>query len=81
MLNEDFRRMLGTPGYNTSPVGADIEIEFCMAQTDPNGAATNGIDRVNTGVASYTSMAATDAMKTTTIWDPTQYLNMWSVRF
>lgn len=81
VLNEDFRRMLGTPGYNTNPLGADIEIEFCMAQTAPNGAATNGIDRVNTGVASYTSMAATDAMKTTTIWDPTQYLNMWSVRF
>jgi len=63
VLNEDFRRMLGTPGYNTNPLGADIEIEFCMAQTAPNGAATNGIDRVNTGVASYTSMAATDAMK------------------
>lgn len=81
VLNEDFRRMLGTPGYNTNPIGADIEIEFCMAQTDPFGAATNGINRVNTGVASYNSMAATDAMKTTTIWDPTQYLNMWSVRF
>uniref|UniRef100_UPI0040492F8F M43 family zinc metalloprotease n=1 Tax=Flavobacterium sp. TaxID=239 RepID=UPI0040492F8F len=81
VLNEDFRRLIGTPGYNTNAVGADIEIEFCMAQIDPLGASTNGIDRVNTGVASYNSMAATDTMKTNTIWDPTQYLNMWSVRF
>ncbi|MEM9985032.1 MAG: hypothetical protein AAF804_08030, partial [Bacteroidota bacterium] len=26
VLNEDFRRKLGTPGYNTSSVGADVEI-------------------------------------------------------
>src|SRR5688572_18739641 len=30
VLNEDFRKMVGTPGHNTNPVGADIEIEFCL---------------------------------------------------
>ena len=81
VLNEDFRRMLGTPGYNSSSVGADIEIEFCMAQIDPNGNSTNGINRVNYGSASFTSNAAVETMKANTIWDPTKYLNMWSVRF
>ncbi|WP_320813991.1 M43 family zinc metalloprotease, partial [Flavobacterium sp.] len=81
VLNEDFRKILGTPGYNTNPVGADIEIEFCMAQTDPLGNTTSGINRVNGGSASYDSMAATNTMKANTSWDPTQYLNMWSVRF
>jgi len=46
VLNQDFRRMINTPGYNTNPVGADLEIEFCMAQRTPTGTATNGIDRV-----------------------------------
>ncbi|TAE60210.1 MAG: hypothetical protein EAZ89_01770, partial [Bacteroidetes bacterium] len=32
VLNEDFRRLAGTPGYNTHPDGADTEIEFCPAQ-------------------------------------------------
>ena len=37
VLNEDYRRMLGTPGHNTDSVGADTEIEFCLAYVDPNG--------------------------------------------
>ena len=38
VLNQDFRRMTGTPGFNSNPVGADVEIQFCLAQTDPDGA-------------------------------------------
>jgi hypothetical protein len=34
VLNEDFRRKTGTPGFNDSPVGADIEIEFCLSPVD-----------------------------------------------
>lgn len=81
VLNEDFRRMLGTPGHNTHPDGADVEVEFCMAQTDPLGQATNGINRVNYGVASFGTQGAVETMKAATSWTPTEYLNMWSVRF
>jgi gliding motility-associated-like protein len=82
VLNEDYRKMLGTPGYNTDPVGADVEIEFCMAVVDPSGNPTNGIDRSNQGQASWTSMSSIDGtLKPATIWDPTQYMNMWTVRF
>ncbi len=82
VLNEDFRKILGTPGYNNNPVGADVEIEFCMAVIDPNGNPTNGIDRVNLGQATYSGSADVDAnVKPVTIWDPTQYLNMWTVNF
>jgi len=41
VLNEDFRKMLATNGYNTNPVGADVEIEFKLALQDPNGNPTN----------------------------------------
>ena len=82
VMNEDYRKMLGTPGYNTNPVGADVEIEFCMAVVDPNGNATNGIDRSNQGQATWNSMNDINTiLKPATIWDPTQYMNMWTVRF
>jgi PKD repeat protein len=39
VLNEDFRRIFGTNGYNTNPLGADTKIEFCLAQRRPDGSA------------------------------------------
>ncbi|TBX65964.1 T9SS type A sorting domain-containing protein [Flavobacterium silvisoli] len=80
-LNQDFRRMLNTPGYNDNEVGADIEIEFCLAQRKPDGTATNGIDRVTTSFAAFTSRTDVETMKTTTQWDPTKYFNIWVVNF
>jgi type IX secretion system substrate protein/pregnancy-associated plasma protein-A len=81
VLNQDFRKMLGTPGHNTNPVGADIEIEFCLAQRKPDGTATNGIDRVTRSTSSYATFSATETMKAATIWDSTQYFNIWTVFF
>jgi hypothetical protein len=82
VLNQDFRKMLGTPGYNSNAVGADIEIEFCMAQVKPDGVTpTNGIDRVQRSAATYSTMNATETMKSATQWDPTKYFNIWTVYF
>ncbi|HSD14238.1 MAG TPA: T9SS type A sorting domain-containing protein [Flavobacterium sp.] len=81
VLNQDFRKMFGTPGYNTNPVGADIEIEFCLAQRKPDGTATTGIDRVTRTSAAYNTYSATETMKAATIWDSTQYFNIWTVFF
>jgi hypothetical protein len=82
VLNQDFRRMLGTPGYNDNTVGADVELEFCMAQRKPDGTATNGIDRVNLATASWSTRAQVEGtLKPQTIWDPTQYFNIWVANF
>ncbi|OIQ21713.1 MAG: hypothetical protein BM557_02635 [Flavobacterium sp. MedPE-SWcel] len=81
VLNQDYRRMAGTPGYNTNAVGADVEIEFCLAQTAPDGSLTNGIDRVNLGQSSWGENAIENTLKPNTIWDPTQYFNIWVCRF
>ena len=75
VFNQDFRRMSGTPGFGS---GVDTTIEFCLAKVDPNGNPTTGIDRVSRSAASYNTMAAIQAAKTATIWDPTKYLNMYS---
>ncbi|MFT3794983.1 zinc metalloprotease [Flavobacterium sp.] len=81
VLNQDFRKMLGTPGYNTNAVGADVEIQFCLAQRKPDGTATNGINRVQRTPASYASESSVETMKAATQWDPTQYFNIWVVYF
>lgn len=82
VLNQDFRRMLGTPGFNENAIGADIEVEFCMAQVAPDGSATDGIDRVNLNVSNWSTNASVEEnLKPNTIWDPTQYFNIWVAQF
>ncbi|MFP9118834.1 M43 family zinc metalloprotease [Flavobacterium sp. RNTU_13] len=81
VLNQDFRRAADTPGFNTNPVGADVEIEFCLAQRDPNGLATTGIVRYNMGDDNGFDVSELDNnVKPNTIWDPTRYLNIWVVK-
>lgn len=81
VLNEDFRKMMGTPGFNNNAVGADTEIEFCLAAVDPNGNMTNGINRKEFTNASFTQTEVNTIVKPSTQWDPTKYLNIWVVRF
>ncbi|AWH84043.1 hypothetical protein HYN59_02470 [Flavobacterium album] len=81
VLNQDYRKMAGTPGFNSDEVGADVEIEFCLAKTAPDGTLTNGIDRVNLGVSQWGNDDIENIMKPETIWDPTKYFNIWVCRF
>jgi hypothetical protein len=81
VINEDYRKMLGTPGYNTNPVGADTQIQFALAQQTPNGNPTNGIDRVSFCQTGWNHDEIESTLKPATIWDTTLYLNMWSVEF
>jgi PKD repeat protein len=59
VLNEDFRRILNSNGYNTNPVGADTEIEFCLARRRPDGSAfpngEHGVNRINRNTAGFTA--------------------------
>jgi PKD repeat protein len=85
-LNEDFRRMLGTNGYGN---GADVEIEFCLAQRDPNGQPSTGIVRVNgSSVPLYADQgiessggggAVEESVKALSTWPRTSYINIWVV--
>lgn len=81
VLNEDYRRKAGTPGFNSDPVGADVEIQFCLAQTDPQGNPTTGIEHLNKGVASWSENQIENNLKPTTIWNPSQYFNIWVCNF
>lgn len=84
VLNEDFRRIQGSPGYNVHPSGADTEIEFCLATIDTSGQplVEPGVHRINRNDKGWNSfpysMAYSDqVVKPQSSWDPNQYLNIW----
>ncbi|HEX8529893.1 MAG TPA: zinc metalloprotease, partial [Cytophagales bacterium] len=83
VLNEDFRRSSGTPGFNENPIGADVEIEFCLASLDPQGRnmTERGIDRVSRTQASWSRNEIESNLKPSTIWDPNKYYNIWVLDF
>lgn len=82
VLNEDFRRLnadkANTPAAFASSA-ADVEINFCLAGKDPNGAATTGIIRKSTTVTSFSD---NDGVKYNSsggdnAWPAGSYLNLW----
>ncbi|WP_310560369.1 T9SS type A sorting domain-containing protein [Flavobacterium sp.] len=81
VLNQDYSRLLGSPGYNTNPVGANTEIQFVLAKQDPKGNPTNGIDRVSLCQPSWSDVDIDAIVKPATIWDSSLYMNMWSINF
>jgi len=82
ILNEDFRRKEGTPGFNSHPNGGDSRIEFILAQIDPEGLPTNGIVRVDMDsvhlqpLPPWTGDIITICSRYS-YWNPDQYLNIW----
>jgi len=78
VLNEDYRRLPGTRGFNDNPVGADTGIEFFLAQVDPSGKPTNGITR-----HFYTRQTTFDVydddllLSQIAYWPSDRYLNIW----
>ncbi len=56
-------------------IAANVQIQFALAQKDPNGNCTNGIDRVTSTLTN----AATDNSKLDN-WPQAKYLNVWTVK-
>lgn len=76
VLNEDFRKQTGTNGAkSTDPLAADMQYEFRLAQFDPNGKPTNGVNRVY----SLQTDNARDNAKSLSVWDAKKYYNIWVV--
>jgi hypothetical protein len=82
VLNEDFRKHNADTGV-VRPVFAslagDAQIEFCLAQRDPQGNATNGITRTYSSVPDW---SCDDSMKYSANggadgWPGASYLNIW----
>ncbi|MDX2287148.1 MAG: M43 family zinc metalloprotease [Bacteroidia bacterium] len=91
-LNDAFRNrghFAGNPQFSDAGIpAADIEIEFCLAQTDPQGYPASGITRTPTPLSNVQFNAPCDegngltqdlCLKNLSRWDPTRYLNIWLV--
>jgi hypothetical protein len=82
VLNKDFGRtnvdVINTPTVWQN-IAADSEIEFCLAQTDPNGQATTGIERIQTTHAEFgmNSDIHTTSSGGADDWPNDDYLNIW----
>ncbi len=80
-LNEDYRRMPGTRGFNDSPVGADAMIQFYLAQYDPDGRESTGITRTRYSRKTSFNPFSDDLLLANIVnWPSDQYLNIWVCR-
>ncbi len=73
-LNEGFKNA----GVYDPATGEDIDIEFCLATTNPSGNSTTGITRYGSVAFTYLDFPVNDSiMKYTTGWNRSDYLNIW----
>lgn len=81
-LNKDFNAqnsdlsVLSGTAFDTTV--ANINLEFKLAEIDPNGNATNGITRTKSFV-SYNGTSHETKLKKMIQWDRSKYLNVWIV--
>src|SRR5579862_375940 len=75
-LNDAFAH---TGVYASGPPGANTQITFCLAKTDPNGGNTTGITRTQSVLGNFDSDIEDDKMKNLISWDPKTYCNIWLV--
>jgi len=78
-LNNDYQRLNADsvntpPGYK--PIAANVKLQFCLANRDPNGLYTSGITRNYYNQATYTVSDAT-LLSSISYWPSDQYLNIW----
>ncbi len=80
VLNEGFGRY--GEGANSSPMGGDVKIKFCLAKVDPYGNPSLGYDYTVTAYADSLDPFTEDTlMKKINQWDPNRYLNIWTVGY
>jgi PKD repeat protein len=78
ILNEDYRKLNSDTNVivpTFQGIAADAQIEFRLAQLDPNGSCTNGIDRI---YSSETNVG--DDGSKLNYWNRARYLNVWVVK-
>lgn len=82
-LNKDYARLNSDASSTPSAfsgVAANTGIQFCMAQRDPSGAATTGIERRSTTTSSFSDNDNVKFYSSGGLnaWSSSSYLNIWS---
>lgn len=82
VLNEDFSRSAADTVDTPAPfksIAANPDIQFCLAQRDPNGGSTDGIERRYTTdtIFGFDNQVKSLVQGGLDAWDPTRYFNIW----
>lgn len=75
IINEDYQRLNADTAQIISlflPIVGDVQVEFRLAQLDPNGNCTDGITRHQT----LLTYGGDELLKTIVQWPPDKYLNV-----
>lgn len=75
-LNDAF----ANSGNFSDPNGVNVNIQFCLAQQNPNGFITNGITRTVSSLTNMTAETQDADLKNLIRWNPNRYLNIWLVK-
>lgn len=78
VLNEDFRRTNADTSITREVFqdhAVDVGIEFRLANLDPSGDPTDGINRIQAGIATN----ASNNVKSLAYWPSDEYMNIWVV--
>ena len=85
-LNKDYARLNADATQTRAlfePDASSVDIQFCLAKTDPNGNITTGITRTETTHGQFDPDAGTAEDIKSTVdggedsWDTEKYLNIW----
>jgi len=60
--------------------GVNTDIQFCLAQQDPNGNATTGINRIASPLTDMIMESDDVSLKDLSRWNPNCYINIWVLR-
>ncbi|NNE55657.1 MAG: hypothetical protein HKN32_06530, partial [Flavobacteriales bacterium] len=74
-LNQAF----SNSGDYSDQLGVDVGIQFCLAQTDPNGEITSGINYVEDALTNVLVPSQEQDLKDIIRWNTELYLNIWLV--
>jgi hypothetical protein len=76
MLND----ALSNSGFFYDPEGTDLGVRVCLAQRDPEGIFSIGINRVENELTNVLFPLQDADLKSIIQWDPELYLNFWIVK-
>ena len=77
---QDLNDAYANVGYYNPSTGVDTKVQFCLAQRDPDGNATTGINRVESVLTDMVLETDDITVKDLSRWNPLEYINIWLVR-
>jgi gliding motility-associated-like protein len=77
---QDLNDAFANKGYYDPTTGVNTDIQFCLAQRDPNGLTTNGITRDVSPLTNMTMETDDTNLKNINRWKTTCYINIWLIK-